>query len=85
VETIVKSRLGELAGVFHPDAISLSARQVAAYSGDVRQALLILQPRCRAKTNPPRSRPRRTRQNGSLENLGHRAWKQQQQQQQQQL
>jgi len=41
VETIVKSRLGELAGVFHPDAISLSARQVAAYSGDVRQALLI--------------------------------------------
>jgi hypothetical protein len=41
VEIIVKSRLGELAGVFHPDAISLSARQVAAYSGDVRQALLI--------------------------------------------
>ena len=41
METIVKSRLGELAGVFHPDAISLSARQVAAYSGDVRQALLI--------------------------------------------
>ena len=37
----MKSRLGELAGVFHPDAISLSARQVAAYSGDVRQALLI--------------------------------------------
>ena len=41
METIVTSRLGEVAAVFEQDAISLSARQVAAYSGDVRQALLI--------------------------------------------
>lgn len=39
VEEIVRSRLGEVKGVFSPDAIEMSGRKVAAFSGDVRQAL----------------------------------------------